>query len=1136
MECPKCHKNISENTTVCPYCHKVLALTCPNCRSLSQNAICSKCGYIILEKCHKCGRLVPTTKDLCKCGFETKTSIAYNECEIDEFASVIINFGGLKEIRKILGSQDMYAKFLIKLKNLLNAQLKGCNAHIIIYGNNYTANFNRELSFQTSVNTAVRLALKIVNAFAGLNENIIDKLGVPLKLTVTIIKKTANELLLNKSIQHNVKLMIVKGEHKKFLEGIQVLVDQYCQDATREYKTDSLYSLELDGNSVMFYELLLDNYILPPEEYQEDPIAVIKKEIKKDPASEQQEQDMYEFNVFDINAKCRFTKASIAELQSELTINNKIIALRSPKELCLRTSDIVKHYESLDLHTLYISCTEEMSYKPWALLEKLFKEYYNLPFTTGLIPPDFNVQRFNPIRDLIIGKAVKNSSAEDARFKYMELFVNFLTGLKKCAVIIDGFENIDDTSLQTLELYFDKFMRVYTNFVFITDESAPVHRKIKGLLQTFLYNEITLVPNSMDKILATIKEDASDFINSFYYEKIKDNYKGSKLYFDYALEYLKNKAILTKFDNKLIIKNNASTIIPKDLPLLLREILKTLGKKQDASMILAFSCFLGERIDFQTLELLGINNIKENVKTLCDMELTYTKDNIVYINNYSYIKEILLISLKREVQELLIKTILAKLGKFLDTTTLLLLMENLSMHKEAYALLWKNAQYSISNGDYDSYLKNCLKYLSLLDIVSTDCSPEDIEKNKKDIFQNILMTLYAYSPAKIYSIENILLMDAIESGDDEQIVRLSNLMLQGALLTSNYTDAYNLLHNILTRLPDPQLIVNGAINTKFLLLSLVNIEILFNTGDYKSCKDVAQSLLEVIKPDIIDKIKPPGFSINSFVSHMLDSFRLVAFAKLITLDNDLESFFKRVELSLNANILEEDCIVALRDFLAGKDYVPSKVELSTPFSKVIFLILQELSKQKINYKQFAQNIYQAKLLAVDIQQTQLETICDILIGFAYYRAGYRKKADSILSDVLSKGEKSNIYNTMILSQYVIAKMKVEENDFDEALIIINDTLAYIQKLGNQAKVLYAMFNKLFIDLTNKQKIKSVDIELEYQKLKSLAPNGELERIIHYSEIEQALNKESENKSPSDNNNDANNKTDSFENLQTEVHE
>ena len=86
-----------------------------------------------------------------------------------------------------------------------------------------------------------------------------------------------------------------------------------------------------------------------------------------------------------------------------------------------------------------------------------------------------------------------------------------------------------------------------------------------------------------------------------------------------------------------------------------------------------------------------------------------------------------------------------------------------------------------------------------------------IEENKMEVYNNILMFLYNYSPAKIYFIENVLLMDAIEEGDDEKIVKLSNLMLQGALISSNYTDALGLLHNILTRMKNPVLVVDGVV-------------------------------------------------------------------------------------------------------------------------------------------------------------------------------------------------------------------------------------------------------------------------------------------------------------------------------------
>ena len=167
MHCPKCHTKVDENQAVCPKCHKVLLLECPNCKSLGESSVCQKCGYSILVKCSKCGKTVPISKEKCKCGFPTVTSLAYQECESDEFASLMISFNSLKKIKRLLKSSELYSKFFYRLKNLLMAQIKGLDGKLIVYEDKFVFNFNKELSFATSVNKAVRTSLKITNAFVN---------------------------------------------------------------------------------------------------------------------------------------------------------------------------------------------------------------------------------------------------------------------------------------------------------------------------------------------------------------------------------------------------------------------------------------------------------------------------------------------------------------------------------------------------------------------------------------------------------------------------------------------------------------------------------------------------------------------------------------------------------------------------------------------------------------------------------------------------------------------------------------------------------------------------------------------------------------------------------------------------------
>lgn len=1100
MECPKCHTKLDDNQTVCPRCHKVLLLECPNCKNLSESAVCEKCGYTIVVKCSKCGKINPVTKEKCsKCGFPVKTSLAYQECESDDFASIIVKFGALKNIRRLLKSQELYSKFYYRLKNLLLAQLKGVDCKLIIYNDVFVINMNKELSFATSSNKAARLAIKVVNAFSELNNNIVEELSSPLNLSLTIVKKSSENLQDLIEYENNVKLLNIKKSNKKYLLGLKIILDQdVCDNIGKDYKTDSLYSIEENGRTIMFYEIVLDDYVLPPSKDDDENIAPVHKASLPKSKPENEEKDIYAFKVFDINAKCTFDRVPAASLLNRMSAldfvnKDKILAIRGDCNLQPSSQDLVKFFESKDYKVLSVTCTESMNYKPWGFFDAVLRDFWGLSFHNKF-NQGLDIKNHKALFDLLMFKPVKAMSPEDARFAYMEHIGKFLSSLQKTVILVEGFEYLDDTSIQTLELYFDRFKNIKTNFVFVTSSEHAVHTKIKGLLRTPCYTEITLKKSSIDSLLSTLKSDAADFIQSFYFEKIRENFDGSLLYFETALSYLKETNVLLDFDNKLIIKSHKSVILPSSLKDLYKAKIKHLSKNMDLSLILAYSAILSSRIDFQTLAALEIKDIEKNAKLLQDAGLARVIDGIIYINNYNLVSSVVLASLKKDILEFLCKNILAKIGKGLDDTSSITVMGKLSCFKEEYLLLWRNSQFGMNTGDYDAYLKNCLGFLSLVEHIG-DLDPEAVENNKKEVYSNILLCLYSYSPAKIYYIENLLLADAIKEGDDEKIVKLSNLMLQGALISSNYTDALSLLHNILSRMQQPVMLVDGAVNTKFLLLSLVNIEILYNIGDFRQCADTASEILDVLTPEILDKVKPASFSANLFVSHILETFRLAGFAKLYLLDKDLDEFFEKIKLSLNAELPEKDCILTVKDYLAGKEYAVSNIESASPFSKVIFLILQEISVLKDDYKRFAQNIYQAKLLAADLHQYEFELFCDLLIAYAYSKIGIPQKAQSIYTDVLNKAEKSAMFNTLTLARYFAAKLKLASQKTDEAFLYINDTLAMLQKFNNQSKIIYALFEKLYIQAAQEQGFAAVDVESENQKLLAVNSDNALSRIL-----------------------------------------
>lgn len=1024
---------------------------------------------------------------------QLQTSIAYQECELDEFAAVNITFNSLKRIKKELKSRELYAKFLIRLKNLLLAQVKDLDAKFIIYDDKFVLNFNKELSLATSSNKAVRASLKIVNAFTSLNLNVLKEFAISLNMNLTIIKKNSEDLQEFVSYNNNVKPLSLRKNDKKYLKGFQIILDQYIYDLiSKDYKTDSLYSLENNGKTIMFYEILLDKYILPLDENVDTNNINIKKvEINNDFQPEEDETDYYSFNVLDINSKCNFVKTNAIEIFNKLNNLNlekgaQILSLRSKKEYSLVSSELEEYFEKRDLTVLKVSCTEEMNYKPWGVLEALFRDYLKLPFHNGYINLStinrIVVEKYKTLLELLFFKPAKAMGYEDARFIYMEQFSKFLKSLKNTVIIIDNFEYLDDTTIQTLELYFDKFKSIVPNFVFITNSDLPVHSKFKGLLRTNLYTEYTLSACSMESCLSTIKNDAADFIQSFYFEKIKANFKGSYLYFKNALEYLKDCGVLVEFENKLILKNKKSVILSSDIFGLLKTRIKNYAKNVDLSLILAYSNILGARFDINSLIQLGIKDVDKNIKMLQKSGLVTLKENIVYINNFGIIISVLKNAIKPEVNEFLAKNVIAQLGKGLDDVTMFTSMGILKAYKEEYLTLWKNSQFAINTGDYDAYLKNCLGFLSLIEYINAQISSEEIEDNKKEVYNNILLCLYAYSPAKIYFIENILLLDAIKNNDNEKIVKLSNLMLQGALLTSNYTDAVGLLHNIYSRMPEPILVNNGKINVKFLLLSLVNIEILYNIGDLRQCVNIGEEILSVISAENIDTIKPESFSKSLFITHLFDTFRLVALAKVHLLDDDIEDFFDKISQKFSIEFPEKMSIISIKDFLAGKVYSIENIENASAFSKLVYLLLQEFSNLKDDYKKFAQNVHKAKLLALEIHQREIELFCDILIAYCYYKLGVYEKAQFILDDILESSTLSALLNIKLMANYVKTLVLMKGQEISEALHLVNDSLADIQKMNNNSQILYALFEKTYLEMAQKNLIELNNLEYEQQKI------------------------------------------------------
>ena len=138
---------------------------------------------------------------------------------------------------------------------------------------------------------------------------------------------------------------------------------------------------------------------------------------------------------------------------------------------------------------------------------------------------------------------------------------------------------------------------------------------------------------------------------------------------------------------------------------------------------------------------------------------------------------------------------------------------------------------------------------------------------------------------------------------------------------------------------------------------------------------------------------------------------------------------------------------------------------------------------KDDYKRFAQNIFQAKLLAEEIHQNEIKYLCDLLIAYAYSKIGITAKAEHIYNDVMAYSERSAMFNILMTSKYLFAILHAKSAP-EESLYAINDALSIIRNNDNTAALFYTMFEKLFIRVVKQHHFENIDAESEERKLDS----------------------------------------------------
>lgn len=1079
MKCPKCDFDIDEKMLVCPNCKKVLKLVCPKCKTVNEGNTCKKCGFSIISKCHQCGKINQTISGKCtKCGFNTYTSVAINQSNIDEFACITIDFPNLDDIKSALGSTKLYDKFKQNLNRLVyNFAFENDLQREIIDGS-YVIKFNKDISFSESANNAIKGAIEILNSVTEMNFKLNKLKNILLQCNIAVLKRDIKSQPDEFKSGFDIKMIYQGNEQSKLLIGLQVITDAAIYETVCDnFELNTLSSTFVKNQMVMFFELNIKKYVkIPKEEEKQEEIYELPSLPTFDEELTQEQSEIYNIDAinFDelkfnfINAESVNTVEKVLEKLQENPLN--AIAIRATKNLAPRTQDLMEGIESLQKYSniFKVTCYDNLKYEPYGFFKELISNICDF----SKAPKNFSLHTFEMFEAIDSGGYMYNLinsqkrdgvDSEESRKILFDIFFNIFSSIQGSLIVIEDLDKIDDSSFEILQLFFEKFEEFQISYVTTASQDFSLHKNAHFLLSNPYYTEVIVKPSNIKEILLTNTKKYKNIIESFYIQKIAQVFKGSLLYFKNVIDYLIDiESLSLESDGVLSINESKSIFIPPTLDDLTSKRLIHLLKEKEPYKLFVMLLLIGPRVDFNTINLLEIPEVQKEIENLIKRNFVYVNNDSIFINNYNLYRESFMnstghIEIKQQIAQELIEKVFDK-----DSPTSVdPVLCNIIDDSEGEFKSWQNlAQLCNSLGDFSAYVNCSNKFLALAD----KNLQEGETDYKKEIYNNISNLMHKYSPEKQQGILQEILNNFEQTEDNEKIITLFNKMLQGYLLNGHYMQAFNSVCKIFAKFPHFSINPNNEnFNIAFFFMSLIKIEILFSIGNFKDCIDAANEILDVINNENLNKLKPSHLTIDKFEDTIFDALSFAAFSKILVLDKDFGAFKNIINSKMGKipNVFE--LFTLLNEVIHGNKIQSVPKNISTDedrFSKIILSIITAFNDYKDDYEKFAGHIHQAKVNAKAYCLFQIELACDILIGYSYFRLNKTKKAASIYNNVLESSEKCGIKTVSQLAWYLISMMKYEEGSYEIAAEITNNAIVKIEKDENSGDFLFFLFKIL----------------------------------------------------------------------------
>ena len=1107
MECPKCGYEISERDTVCPNCKRVLKVVCPKCKTINKTNTCKHCGYVILTKCHKCGKINLSEFGKCKrCGFDLEKSVIMNDANTDEFACLVINFPSMSEITHILGSGRLVNKFknnidkiILKYASAVNSRRQYINKTVVI-------RFLKEYSFKASAKVAMDAAIKILTDITKMNYKLTNRRNTIVRCNMFIMKRSIEDNPYDFDAGYSISMVNQSSDNKmeKLKGSYQLITDNFIEEVLRDsYEFDTLSSVAVNGEMRTFYqinamknvainfreldeaekELEVPNFVQNMLVEQDKPKGLYGISDYSDP------DDIYDIETINFSEiQCEFIRSENIDVfyhvASKLQAQPKgIVAIKTDTLYAPYSVKMLAAINDLHIYSniITITCYEEMKYSPYAFFKNLISAIFEYTISHKLFSTnDFSmfasIDRDGLIKDLITLNP-KEREPRDSHDTYFDIFLTLLQAIPNTLIYIENFDKIDSSSYDVIQYLFNSFEQLDISYLVEYSKDFSLHKDMHYLLTKPYYTELSLKPTPFEKMVTDSKDYYAEIMDSFYFQRIAKYSVGSILFLDIAIQYLIESGVFADNGEVLKLATPKTLIIPSSLSKLIKRRLDLLKDYPESIKFLAVIVLLGPRIDERTINSLEFDNTNNIISRLIEMGYIYYYNNCIYFSNYNLLKEnlveVLDTTVIKEIVDLIFNKVFSNDMPCPEKAYLYNLVKDYKSEFQEWEAL---AQINLALGDFNAYLNCADKILKTLDVNTDLEAQEDIEKYRLSLYENIAQNMYDYIPEKTAIIAENTLQYLENTTTPEKIINLCNKMIQSAMRDGHYTHALELTHKVLSFLPncsiDP---ATTNFNKYYFLMTIVHIEILFNIGAWEDCLDLGYNILNVINQENLDLIRPDYMSKPQFEKIIIDTIGYIAFANVLQLKGNVRDFLNFVRSDFSNIPHGYDAFVALEALIFGREYNydESIMAADNKFSTIIYHLLEAFGKCRNNYKVFAEEIYEAKILAKSYHLSQIELFIDLMIGYSYLKLCSFRKASAIFYQVIKKSNENGLNNVLYVAWLLMSELYMAEGKYVLAKGILSNSLVQLEKDSRSNEFLVMLFKynmyKVFVYKADEEK-------------------------------------------------------------------